>query len=348
MLIYFCVLLIVYCLALIIQFKKLSKKWTILDIFILLIIIIFSSIRYKVGTDYELYFYTYNYRVSNIFNLNDFYTTSQEFGYYLISWITKKISSSPYAIFWTSAIITYIPIYSRLKKETSNFSLAILLFFLLGFYATSFNIIRQSIAIAINFYANQYINTERKKFILLNIVGASFHLSCIIVMIIQLIINRIKPTKKFFLFTVVLAILSVIWIEKFALIFNFIENINPRYLTYFNIHPAGIGLKLLTLLRFIITIYVFLVTNKNEYHYYKVSLIVSLLFMIMGWYNVFLGRIEIYFSITLLLLLPEILRKIEIKERILHQYCLNVVFLIVFILSLIYFGDLVPYKTYLM
>jgi hypothetical protein len=345
---YFFIVLIVYSIALIIKTKSLTKKWTFLDIFILLVLIIFSGIRFNVGTDYGLYYYIYNIYISKVFSLNDYYSTKQEFGYYLLSWITKNISSSRYGIFWTSAIITYIPIYSRIKKESKNFTFSILLFFLLGFYTGSFNIIRQWIAIAINFYAIQYIEENRKKFVMLNIIGSLFHSTCIIAMLIQLVAKKIKPTFKLFAFTIVLGIISTIIFERMSFIFNMLGNLNPRYINYFEPRPAGIGLKLLFVLRIIVILYVLLFTKKTEYQYDKTLLIVSSLFMMIGFTNVFIARIEHYFSIVLVLLLPNILTQMELKERWLYQYCFTVVFLVVFILSLIYYSDLIPYKTYLM
>ena len=109
-------------LTLIIKISGSTKKWTFLDVIILLILIIFSGMRFNVGTDYGLYYYIYNTYISKTFSLSNYYSTNQEFGYYLLSWITKNISSSPYGIFWTCAIITYIPIYSRIKKESKNFT----------------------------------------------------------------------------------------------------------------------------------------------------------------------------------------------------------------------------------
>ncbi|OEF99787.1 hypothetical protein BHF71_01015 [Vulcanibacillus modesticaldus] len=345
---YFFIVLIVYSIALIIKTKSLTKKWTVLDIFILLVLIIFSGIRFNVGTDYGMYYHIYNTYISKVFSLKDYYSTKQEFGYYLLSWITKNISSSSYGIFWTSAIITYIPIYSRIKKESKNFTFSILLFILLGFYTGAFNIIRQWIAIAINFYANQYIEENRKKFVLLNIIGSFFHSTSIIAMLIQLVVKKIKPTFKFFVFIIVLGIISTIIFERMSFIFSMLDNLNPRYINYFESRPAGKGLKLLFVLRIIIILFVLILTKKTEYQYDKTLLIVSSFFMIIGFTNVFIARIEYYFSIVLVLLLPNILTQMEKKERLLYQYCFTVVFLVVFILSLMYYSDLIPYKTHLM
>lgn len=347
MLIYFLVLLIVYCTALIIEYKNSSRKWRILDIFILIVLIFFSGTRFNVGTDYVPYHYIYNNFISMEFSLSDFYLTSQEFGYYLFSLLTKKISSSHYAIFVTTAIITYIPIYSKIKKDSNKFSFSILLFFLLGVFTDPFNIIRQWIAISINFYSNQYINTNRKRFILLNIIASSFHISSILVMFIQLILIKIKPTFKLLAFTVISGVLITKFFTKLNFIFSFLEKINPRYMVYLDTNHCGNGLKLLILLRIMIIIYVLLVTKKTEYQYHKTLLIVSLFFMIIGIVNIPVARLTRYFDVFLIILLPNVVHTMGSKKRRLHQYSLTIIFLIVFILSLIFYGDLIPYKSYL-
>lgn len=344
---YFFIILLVYFLALIIKIKGLARKWTFLDIIILLILIFFSGLRFNVGTDYGLYYYIYNTYISKTFSLNDYYSTNQEFGYYLLSWITKNVSNSPYGIFWASSIITYIPIYSTIKRESQNFTFSILLFFLLGIYTGPFNIIRQWIAIAINFYSLKYIDENRKKFILLNIVGTLFHSTCIFIMIIQLLAKNIKPTFSFFAFTVILGIMFIIFFEKTYFMSILFSKLNPRYGNYFVPRYAGIGLKLLTLLRALLILYFLLFTKKTEYQYEKNLLIISLFFMLIGFVNVYVARVELYFSICLVILLPNVLYQMKLKERWLHQYFFTLLFLIIFTMSLIYYSDLIPYRTYL-
>ncbi|WP_035018976.1 EpsG family protein [Anoxybacillus flavithermus] len=168
MLIYLLVVLIVCFIALIMKKKNLERKWTFFDAFILLFLVVFSGIRFNVGSDYESYYYIYNNIISSTFSLDAYNATTQEFGFYLLSYITKKISDSPYGIFWVSAVITYVPIYIRMKKDSKDFAFSILLFFLLGLYTIPFNTIRQWIAIAINFYSLRYIDTNKRNFIILN------------------------------------------------------------------------------------------------------------------------------------------------------------------------------------
>ncbi|BDG30601.1 EpsG family protein [Parageobacillus thermoglucosidasius] len=348
MLVYFLVILITYLTALMIKFKNLTKKWTFLDIFILLILIIFSGIRFNVGTDYEIYYFIYNNIVSSNFSLDDYNATTQEFGYYVLSWITKRISDSPYGIFWASAFLTYIPIYVRIKKDSKDFAFSILLFFLLGLYTGPFNTIRQWIAIAINFYSLQYINTDKKKFLLFNIIGSLFHSTCIIAMIIQLIAKKVKPTFTMLIGILIFGIVFVMLFGRMSFLFEILSNINPRYTVYFEPQPGGTGSILLFVLRVIIVLYLLFFTKYNEYQYEKTLLMISLFFMMLGFYNVFVQRMEAYFGIVLVLLLPNILCRMKSIERWMYKYYFTIVFLVVFIFSLIFYANLIPYKTYIM
>jgi hypothetical protein len=349
MLIYFFLVLIIYFSLNVTREIGLVKKWNVMDIFVLSIMIAFAGFRYYVGTDYGGYLYIYNNVVSRVFSLSDYRSTNHEIGFYFLSWVTKNVSDSPYAIFWTSAIITYLPIYVRLKKDSNNFPFALLLYFLLGFYTFSFNGIRQSIAISISFYASRYMNINHKKFILINIIASLFHLSAFVAFIIQILVSNIKSLRKFlFISLFILLTFLFVWYKKPAFVMNFLYNINPKYLYYFTPKPTNIGVKLQIFLRFLTIVYVFLFTDRNVYTFYKFLLIISLIFLFLGLYMVFLARFEMYFSIYLTLLLPEAIRNISSKEdKILHQYILFAVFFIVFILSLLYYNEVIPYKTYL-
>ncbi|ELK20664.1 hypothetical protein AF6_2567 [Anoxybacillus flavithermus TNO-09.006] len=168
-------------------------------------------------------------------------------------------------------------------------------------------------------------------------------------MLVQLVLKKIRPTFGMFVFVLISSISCVMLLGRIPFVFiEILSSINPRYIDYITHHPGGTGLILLFILRVLIILYLLLFTKYNEYQYEKNLLMISLFFMIIGFYNVFIERIGAYFSTVLVLLLPNVLYQMKLnKERWLHKYCFTVIFLLVFMFSLIFYADLIPYKTYL-
>lgn len=343
---YFEIICICYLLARLIVKCKVKNRWTILDFLILFIMIFFAGFRDHVGTDYNTYYDIYNNIVTSKFNLQTFYNTHQEIGYYLLSTITKKIVKSDMGIFITSACLTYTLIYTRIKEESKGFSYSILLFFLLGIFTGPFNVLRQWIAIAINFYAEKYIDKQFKKFVVFNIIASMFHITALPVMMIQIIIKKLKLDYKVFVYLFLTLLIGVFIINNMPMIQSLAGKVNPRFVNYFNVYKCGMGTKLLLMLKIgvmlILLVYKYKVENERYILYYLVALI----FNILGLYNVFIYRFSSYFEIYLILLFPELLSKFYKNERVVYKYIIFATFVCVFTLSLLFYGDLLPYKNY--
>ena len=183
---------------------------------------------------------------------------------------------------------------------------------------------------------------------MLNIIASSFHIVTIPVMIIQLIILKIKPTLVLVIVTIISSAVVALFYTKLTIVFSFLGKIDPRYISYLEIKYCGMGLKLLVVLRILVILYVLVISRNTKYQYYKSSLIMSLFFMIIGMVNIPIARMASFFDIYLIVLLPNILMELNPKVRWLNQYCLTVVFLIVFIFTLLFYGNLIPYKSYLL
>lgn len=347
MMIYILIILLIGFIVAGIKYSGYEKKWTLFDVSVILILIIFASIRFNVGTDYQSYYYIYNYIVSSDFSVDAYHATHQEFGYYIVSWLTKKFFDSPYAIFWLSSILIYIPIYVRMKKDSEDLSYTLLLFLFLGFYTNSFNIMRQWIAIAINFYSLRYIHQNKTKFVFLNLLGTSFHYTCVIAMFVQLLAKRIRPTMMVLFLTCITGTIFAFLLIKMDILYAVLSTIDNRYIIYQEVRSPGIGYILLFILRLIIVLILLMISKSREYQYEKTLLIISLFFIILGFHNVYLGRMEAYFSITLVLCIPNILKQTTKRERLIYKYFFTMIFVSVFILSLIFYGNLIPYRTYL-
>ena len=151
-----------------------SKKFSNYSlIFISISMVLFASLRDKVGTDWDAYF--------------EFYTDTTdrvEIGY---SYINNLFSflNIPYNIFlfFINGLSVSL-IFLFLKNNTKLKVIGLLLFFSNLYLYYNFSGIRQGIAISITCFSITYaINKQLIKFILLILIAASFHFSSIIFII---------------------------------------------------------------------------------------------------------------------------------------------------------------------
>ena len=92
--------------------------------------------------------------------------------------------------------------------------LSVLLFFSIGEYFDSFNLIRQVLSVAICFYATKYINKNKKdflKYLLLVLLASTMHSTAAIIMIPAYFVLKIRFSGK------ALAIYSIIGVSVYML-----------------------------------------------------------------------------------------------------------------------------------
>src|SRR5690554_328642 len=157
---------------------KYQKRSNIAYILIAIIpLLIISSLRKNVGTDYSNYRNIYeNYK--NIGVLTIITNNNFEFGYYLINRLGYMFGSFNVTLLIASFLTIFIPIFTVRNNEKISLPIFGILYSL-AFYIPSFNFIRQGIAIAISFYGiYQLINNNHRKAMILSILIAStFHMT---------------------------------------------------------------------------------------------------------------------------------------------------------------------------
>ncbi len=201
----------IICCALIIfymMFYKKGKKIGFEDILFSCLLVIVSSVRYGVGSDYFRYLEATR-QITNLYssNLKDLLTSSilQHYGagYKFLSYFSGKISRNPYCVFWIVSIIIYPPIVFYCRKHTNNPIAAISVFFLFGYWGLSLNALRQCIAMVMILYVE--IALENRKYILailLTMCAVAFHTTAIVAAVfialtkIVLIEKFFEPTKR--------------------------------------------------------------------------------------------------------------------------------------------------------
>lgn len=189
--IYFVVLFLLMFFAFIYDFGNAKSCKKIVYYGILIGLICLSGFRYRVGGDTLMYMLVYPQMpaLTDLGNYGSAYIKLQPLWVLLIS-ITKSITEEFYMLQFFHAIIINTLIFSFIKANTKYVFTAILLYYI-GYYAYfNFEILRESIAVAIFLYSIKFL--QNKKWFLyfsLSLVAFLFHFSAIILFIFPFIIN---------------------------------------------------------------------------------------------------------------------------------------------------------------
>ncbi|MBE5805381.1 MAG: EpsG family protein [Clostridiales bacterium] len=318
------------------KFKNFYEK------FLIFLLIIVAGIRI-VGTDFMSYKFYY-------LNIDSDVCKRLDVGCKFIMNISYFIFKENYAgFFMLSSAITLICIYNTLKKEKKNVMFSIILFVLLGFYANSFNIMKQCISLAITFWSIRYLNNKTPiKYCMCIFIAACIHQTSIIMLPFYWISKK-KITKKSFIKISVISIILLLFFDKFFNIFTSIEQYK-MYNTYDIGIDAGIGtylnimffgtLQLLCVLR-----YKNLIKINDKNKQYINIMIFSIPFLLVSIKNVLFFRMSLYFLIYLIMVLPDLFDGMERKCKYLVAFILLIVCITYYFMNIYYFGGLYPYKS---
>ncbi|MCZ6111939.1 EpsG family protein [Campylobacter ureolyticus] len=303
-----------------------------------------SAIRYDIGTDYGSYIEIYN-------NLEEHEYIEKGF-YYLNKILLSINADSQLVIIISSFIYFYICYISYPKKNRWLIHFV----FVLIFWFPSFNIIRQTIAIAFSFMAiYKFFDKKYLQFITIIFLGSLFHQSILLIGIAgvasliplsDFIKNRIFP--KIFILIILVMFYYFDLITNFANIFLNIFGLE-RYLKYFDSsvffvkNSNGLGIVIFTNILF--CIYVLLQTknilkiNKN-YWFLIILIFICALALILSKQIIIFDRISILFRVSIpisILILLEINNK-----KIFNKF---VVLFFVFILLIFFIKNSFGIKT---
>lgn len=160
----------------------LKEKVVYIPMIILLMLPAFllAALRSDVGTDYTVYLTKQIPEVLNGWN------GEVEPLYRLIIKISGFMNNLQ-LIFGITHFIILLFIILAIKEKHESFFLSIVVLFGTGFFNYSLNIMRQSIAMAIFVYAIQFIDNNKKKYVILIILAALFHKSALLYLFIPFI-----------------------------------------------------------------------------------------------------------------------------------------------------------------
>lgn len=325
-----------------------KKKWMLRDIILLILLILFSGLRYGIGTDYFLYKAIYDSSYKDI-SLIASSRTGIGFSYLII--FLNKLGLDFTIFILLCSIVTITGIYVFLKKYSVRPGLAILIYISLGYFTASFNGFRQQLGLSLSLIGLMFFR-ERKYIYSVIIFTISFmiHSSLLVPIIVYILID----SKKIKIRPIALYSISFFAYIFYEYLFSrVIINIDSYsgYLEYNS--TSGIGTFLMVFIYIFVT-NMFLYRNKKTL--YNISqyssshmnyLLIGTAIMILQLKNWLFVRFAVDFTIFISLSLAEFYSiKLE-KEKNLRLlfYILLFIYYIFYINS---FGGVVPYNSILL
>jgi hypothetical protein len=325
--------------------KFLNKTFKFLAVLLLLA---FSAFRENVGVDYSSYLSYFNsFRDGNV--PFDFEPLNM-----LIIKIITLLNFPNESIFAIYSCITILSISYFIKKSSINYELSLFIFFTLGiFYFSTFNGIRQWVAISIILISFiKYAEDKKRLSFLLYILATMFHFSAVIFILLPLFFYRFSLRILILIFTG-----SIFVTHLLLLLIQYTSY--GMYLNDLTFTKKGNTVFLLLYFISLIIIIIFLGYFKRQKQLDKRIIfllnmnLASIYFFVLGYFLLHLDflsvmRLNMYFEMQLIVLIPMVLEKIYNKYLKLNLTYLSIIFFSAYYFYLLFtkgkIYHLIPYN----
>lgn len=213
--IYYSGLILTICIVRMLTYNLKNKKKSQLLFCVItcLIVSLFQGFRsFSVGTDLTSYIPSYEIIGEQIHNIENLNFLNYEPGYVIYNKLLYLLGFDKRGFLIITAMIIQIPIFYTIYKYSKNPFFSILIYFAFANFIITFSGLRQSIAMALCFFAYSFIKEKKIIHFMLNIlVAATFHTSALFCMILYPLYYVKLDRKKIFW---MLCFLVVVFILK--------------------------------------------------------------------------------------------------------------------------------------
>ena len=301
------------------------------------------AFRYGIGTDY---FYTYYPYFNFIGKGKRFF---DEIGFNLLNKIVYVLTGDfRVLVFITSFIFLYY-IYKGILENSKDIVFSIILLFIGQAYFYSMNMIRQSIAISILFYAIKFLTeNQKRKYIIACLIASTIHISSFL-MIPLVFIDKIKIREKAKIIILILVLLL-------SPLINYIMNeiiMTTKYAWYYESEYKTLSVSTIVIvLNVIVFILDLIYSNKNkgskEYRILSNINFFGIILLVVANSVPLLNRLIRYFSIFHILFIPMIIKSEKNRNMnlLLKMFVFNLFFITMYYQIFMLGGDeVVPYVS---
>ncbi len=295
--------------------KKRESISVVLTMIFSWILFLISGFRYNTGTDYINYAQNYETKSAGI----DTYWLNYEPGFNFLNFFVSKTFGEVQFLFIICSGVTMYFIYRSYKKSSADKYLSLYLFVTLYFFFSSFNYVRQYMAISLVLFAvDDLINKNFKNYLIKVAVASLFH-STSLLMIPFYFIARRKVRLGVYIPLTAILMLSRIFYQQIIVL---VTKIMPKYAIYLDFEGGGATVSLLLLMmNFVVLLAITYKKRKNieqkeEIKYinnieniYLNACFFALCFYSFASINTLFSRIGSYFFIFSTLSIPYVINK---------------------------------------
>lgn len=309
------------------------------------LLVVFAGLRYRTGTDYATYRLIFN-RI----NPDDWWGTvvgaTQEPGFTLLQLAIKSFTDSPVVFFVVASALCVVP--TALAFHTllrDHLALAWFAWVGLAFYLTSFNTVRQAIAVALLLWASTFLPKRPLAFTALALVAGSFHVTALFAAIALALTRRWTPSLT--QAGIVLGGSAVVAIGGMAGLTPFLSSISTRYAGYV-LQPSetGVGAWLQTAVFAALLVAAWrggLARGDADRQRHMTWVLIGVGVMVIGTQAVVLFRLSTYFTVFAIFLLPALVSHARRPRLVAAALALGIV--LYFTAHLLNYDGLVPYRS---
>lgn len=340
----FNLLLIIAILTLYVFFKtnkyissEKKEKYFLITTFILFFILV-GFRELTVGNDTPVYlsfFKSCNILMWDAVTFDSYY----EGGYIILNVLINYISNNSRIFLLIMSLIFNLIIGEFIKENSKNYLLSILMYVCLLFFYSSMTMMRQFCALCIVLHSFKYIKQQKIiPFLLLIIFGSFFHSSVWVALLLYPLFYM-KHNIKNVVFMIMVALLSLIFLEP---IIDFICNLIGRENYYLDRFGSNNIANILYTATYG-TIYLFccvILKNKsiNQKNFYLNVILVATLFNFIAINMNILARASLYFEIFSIIVLPNVITVLKNKDNV------KIVFLITLAVLFLYSTTIIVFR----
>lgn len=330
-----------------------SKFWTFVIFCILAGLYIF---RWCNGTDFFNYYM--GFYSSGEQNL-DYIRQNRDILFSLITYVTRNFISDNFLIYNAIlAVCTYAPVIVIMRKYSSDFKMTILLYIFSTAYFQPYNTVRQAIAVAILFGASPYLMRNQKfKFLICTMVAFLFHPTAVIAAIIMAFCRSDFLSRKVKVLLLLFAGSGIALKSIWNSVIEILETVGQTKMAadYADALTGSTGVNTMHVLVVAIPFILVLIYKNNLLHnenrsenelnsFYMNCLLFYFCFVVIGMYNPVFMRMGQFFELFLLVLYPELIRKVFCSQKYLMVFLVVLAYFIYFLVVLPRGGNFVPYQ----
>lgn len=299
----------------------------------------------NIGTDVRVYVKPIFEAAKNASNIREYlnsswfaewrykYVSQFEVGFTLIIYVLTKLFHSMSVVLFIIEVMIVVPVYKGIKNilDNKNVWLGMLVFYLMH-YNSTFNMMRQWIAMAILFYAYSFLKSKHYgKYLLCVCVAASFHKTAIVgvcvfalVMLLEfvkkkeiIIFNKLHINESSIL--IMIFVFSVVALFGLKYIISFMKIIGvDGFINYINGDVKFLPNQIIVRLPIIFMLVLSWkqLKQKNEFaSFYAAMILLDVMSSQLVSINMYAFRIGLYFSEYSIYSLPIMLNMFEGKKK---------------------------------